>query len=224
MFAKLVRRSIISVAVMGLLLFVAAGTADWPSAWIFLISQLVLSIVGGIWLARTDPDLLAERLKPLRQPGQKLWDKIVLVVFIALGLSWFVVMGLDIRFGWSSVPLIVQVLGALLLVPMAVLSYLTFRENRYAAPVVRVQAERGHRVVSSGPYAYMRHPMYAGAVLFALGVPLMLGALSGLIVSCLLIVAFGTRAVLEERMLAIELPGYADYAGRVRYRFVPYVW
>ncbi|HLC09053.1 MAG TPA: isoprenylcysteine carboxylmethyltransferase family protein [Methyloceanibacter sp.] len=224
MIAKLVRRTVISVLVMGLLLFVAAGTADWPSAWIFLVSQLLISLAGGVWLARKDPELLAERLKPLFQPGQQSWDRLVLVALITLGLSWFVVMGLDVRFGWSSVPVSVQILGASLLVPMAVLSYLTFRENRYAAPVVRVQTERGHRVISSGPYAYVRHPMYAGVIFFGLGVPLMLGALSGLIISGLTLVVVGIRAVLEERLLAAELPGYADYAERVRYRLVPLVW
>jgi protein-S-isoprenylcysteine O-methyltransferase Ste14 len=160
MLAKLLRRTLISIAVMALLLFVPAGTIDWPSAWIFLGSQLVLSLAGGAWLAESNPELLEERLKPLFQPGQNTSDKIVLVLLIILGVSLFVVMGLDIRFGWSHVPLFVQILGALLLVPMGVLSYLTFRENRFAAPVVRVQKERGHHVVATGPYAYVRHPMY----------------------------------------------------------------
>jgi protein-S-isoprenylcysteine O-methyltransferase Ste14 len=122
------------------------------------------------------------------------------------------------------VPLFVQVLGALLLVPTGILSYLTFRENRFAAAVVRVQKERGHRVIATGPYAYVRHPMYLGAIFFGLGTPLMLGALSGLVVGVLLIVLFGVRSVLEERTLAAGLPGYAEYADSVRYRLVPKVW
>jgi protein-S-isoprenylcysteine O-methyltransferase Ste14 len=224
MFVKLVRRTLISILVMALLLFVPAGTVDWPSAWIFLASQLVLSLVGGYWLAKSDPELLEERLKPLFQQGQNLADKIVIVLLVVLGISLFVVMGLDRRFGWSHVPLFIQILGALLLIPMGVLSYLTFRENRFAAAVVRVQKERGHRVIATGPYAYVRHPMYLGAIFFGLGVPLMLGAASGLVVGALLIALFGVRAVLEERTLAAGLPGYADYAERVRYRLVPGVW
>jgi protein-S-isoprenylcysteine O-methyltransferase Ste14 len=224
MFVKLVRRTLISIVVMALLLFVPAGTVDWPSAWILLGSQLVLSLVGGYWLADSDPELLEERLKPLFQQGQSVADKIIIVLLIALGISLFVVMGLDRRFGWSHVPLWVQIIGALLLVPMGVLSYLTFRENRFAAAVVRVQKERGHRVIATGPYAYVRHPMYLGAIFFVLGVPLMLGALSGVIVGALLIVLFGVRSVLEERTLAAGLPGYTDYAERVRYRLVPGVW
>ena len=224
MFTKLFRRTLISIAVMALLLFVPAGTIDWPSAWIFLGSQLVLSLAGGAWLAESNPELLEERLKPLFQPGQKRSDKIVLLLLIILGVSLFVVMGLDIRFGGSHVPLFVQIFGALLLVPMGMLSYLTFRENRFAAPVVRVQKERGHHVIATGPYAYVRHPMYLGATFFGLGVPLMLGALFGLVVSALLIVLLGVRAVLEERTLTAGLPGYAAYAERVRYRLVPRVW
>jgi protein-S-isoprenylcysteine O-methyltransferase Ste14 len=224
MFVKLVRRTLISIVVMALLLFVPAGIIDWPSAWIFLASQLALSLAGGAWLAQSDPELLEERLKPLFQQGQSTSDKIVIVLLVALGISLFIVMGLDRRFGWSHVPLWVQILGALLLVPMGVLSYLTFRENRFAAAVVRVQKERGHRVIATGPYAYVRHPMYLGAIFFGLGTPLMLGALSGLIVSALLVVLLGVRAVLEERTLAAGLPGYADYAKRVRYRLIPRVW
>jgi protein-S-isoprenylcysteine O-methyltransferase Ste14 len=224
MFAKLLRRTLISIVAMALLLFVPAGTIDWPSAWIFLASQLILSLVGGAWLAESDPELLEERLKPLFQQGQDIPDKIILVLLMTLGVSLFVVMGLDRRFGWSHMPLFVQILGALLLVPMGVLSYLTFRENRFAAPVVRVQKERGHHVIATGPYAYVRHPMYLGAIFFGLGVPLMLGALSGLALGALLIVLLGVRAVLEERTLTAGLPGYADYAKRVPYRLVPWVW
>jgi protein-S-isoprenylcysteine O-methyltransferase Ste14 len=224
MFVKLVRRTLISIVVMALLLFVPAGTVDWPSAWIFLGSQLVLSLVGGAWLTKSDPELLEERLKPLFQQGQSTPDKVIIVLLMTLGVALFVVMGLDKRFGWSHVPLFIQILGALLLVPMGVLSYLTFRENRFAAAVVRVQKERGHRVIATGPYAYVRHPMYLGAIFFGLGVPLMLGALSGLALGALLIVLLGVRAVLEERTLTAGLPGYADYAKRVPYRLVPWVW
>jgi protein-S-isoprenylcysteine O-methyltransferase Ste14 len=114
--------------------------------------------------------------------------------------------------------------GFLLLVLMMVIVVYVLRENRFAAPVVRVQTERGHRVVSTGPYAFVRHPMYASMLFYGLGVPLLLGALSGLIVAAALIVLIAIRAVFEERTLAAELPGYAAYAERVRYRLVPLVW
>jgi len=213
MFVKLIRRTRISIVVMALLLFVPAGAIDWPSAWIFLGSQLNLSLTGGAWLAKSNPELLEERLKPLFQPGQNTSDKIVILLLITLVVSRFVVMGLDILFGWSHVPLWVQILSALLLVPLGVLSYLTFRENRFAAPVVRVQTERGHRVVSTGPYALVRPPMYSSMLLYGLGVPLLLGALSGLIVSILMIMLIAVRAVLGERTLAAETAGLRRLCG-----------
>ena len=104
------------------------------------------------------------------------------------------------------------------------LVWLTLRANSYAAPVVKIQKERGHRVVTTGPYAYVRHPMYAGALGFLLGVPLLLGSWWGLAAALALVLVMGFRAVLEERALHAELEGYADYAARVRYRLVPYLW
>ena len=115
-------------------------------------------------------------------------------------------------------------LGVGLIAAGSYLVWLTFRENSYAAPVVKIQKERGHRVVTTGPYAYVRHPMYAGALGFLLGAPLLLGSWWGLAGSAALVLAMAFRAVLEERALTAELEGYADYAARVRYRLVPYLW
>jgi protein-S-isoprenylcysteine O-methyltransferase Ste14 len=117
-----------------------------------------------------------------------------------------------------------QVLGFALLCLGSYLVMLTFKANSYAAPVVKIQKERGHQVVTSGPYAYVRHPMYSGALLVSVGVPLLLGSWWGLAAGALLLVAIGVRAALEERTLKAELEGYADYATKVRYRLVPLVW
>src|SRR5262249_55309685 len=126
--------------------------------------------------------------------------------------------------GWSHVPVWTQGLGALGFLVSAYVVYLTFRENTYAAPVVKIQRERGHKVVTTGPYRYVRHPMYAGAIFFLLGTPLLLGSWYGLALAPILIAVLAVRAVLEERTLAAELEGYADYAARVRYRLIPRVW
>jgi len=224
MIAKLILRTILTMLLLGGLLFLSAGTYYWPGAWAFLALLGTIGLGGGSWLAATDPELFKERMKPMFQRGQKGWDKKLMGAILALWLSWFVVMGLDLRYGWSSVPLSLQVVGFLLLVLMMVIVVYVLRENRFAAPVVRVQTERGHRVVSTGPYAFVRHPMYASMLFYGLGVPLLLGALSGLIVAAALIVLIAIRAVFEERTLAAELPGYAAYAERVRYRLVPLVW
>jgi protein-S-isoprenylcysteine O-methyltransferase Ste14 len=145
--------------------------------------------------------------------------------FIALLLGWFVLMPFDaVRFRWSSVPQWVQGVGALLIALGLFVVHLTFRENTYAAPVVKIQTERGHRVVSTGPYAYVRHPMYAGMLLLFAGTPLLLGSWWGLAAAPVLAALLAARAVLEERTLANELPGYREYAARVRYRVIPRVW
>jgi protein-S-isoprenylcysteine O-methyltransferase Ste14 len=210
--------------IFAVLLFVPAGTLAWPGAWVFLAILASVSISGMMWLARHDPELLKERMRPPFQRGQQPWDRALMILFVPLWFGWYALMGFDKRFGWSSVPVSLQVLGVVLLGLGIYLSWQTLMANSYAAPVVKVQKERGHKVVSTGPYAYVRHPMYASVILFAAGAPLLLGSWWGLLVSPFLVLALGVRAVLEERMLKSELAGYADYVERVRYRFVPLVW
>jgi protein-S-isoprenylcysteine O-methyltransferase Ste14 len=205
-------------------LFAAAGTFDWLGAWIYFALSVAITAAGGLWLLRRDPRLLAERLGGLYQRDQKGWDKVFMMVMLVLWVGWLVLMGLDKRFHWSHVPFSMQMLGLALVLLATYIIGLTFRENSYAAPVIKIQKERGHQVVSTGPYAYVRHPMYAGAVLYIVGIPLLLDSWWGLAASVLIIGLIGIRAVLEERTLAAELEGYAQYAARVRYRLVPYLW
>lgn len=210
---------------MLVLLFVPAGTLAWPAAWIFLIEFSIASALITRWLLRNNPALLAERMKPLIQRDQKLWDKALMSLFLLLWCAWFVVMSLDAaRFGWSHVPLWLQALGALAIAFSMYIMFVIMRTNSFAVPVVKIQAERGQRVISDGPYAIVRHPMYSGALLLILGTPLLLGSWWGLALAPALILLFAVRAVMEERTLMAELPGYADYAARVRHRLVPFVW
>jgi protein-S-isoprenylcysteine O-methyltransferase Ste14 len=122
------------------------------------------------------------------------------------------------------VPVSLQILGAVLLCLGIWLSWQVLKENSYAAPVVKVQKERGHKVVTTGPYAYVRHPMYSSVILIGAGVPLLLGSWWGLLAVPLFMLVLGVRATMEERMLKTELEGYEDYSERVRYRFVPLLW
>ena len=222
---RLIRQSAIWFACMAALLFIPAGTLAWPAAWVYLAEMAVsTSLITG-WLARHNPALLAERMSPLIQRDQKSWDKLLMIVLIALWCGWFALMGLDaIRYGWSHVPFWVQALGALTIAVAMYVFFLTVRANSFAAPVVKIQKERGHKVVSHGPYAVVRHPMYAGALLTFAGTPLLLGSLWGLALAPIITALLGARAVMEERMLACELDGYSDYAARVRYRLVPLIW
>ena len=144
---------------------------------------------------------------------------------IAVFVAWLVIMGLDaVRFRASLVPVWVQAVGAVCILVSQYVFWLVFRANSYAAPVVKIQQERGHAIATGGPYAIVRHPMYAGAILFFFGTPLLLGSWYGVALAPVLVVAFGWRAVMEEHTLAAQFPGYADYAARVRYRFIPLIW
>ena len=138
---------------------------------------------------------------------------------------WLVIMGLDaVRFQASHVPVWAQAIGAAGILVSQYVFWLVFRANSYAAPVVKIQKDRGHTIVTTGPYAYVRHPMYAGTIFLLLGTPLLLGSWYGVALAVIMIVAFGYRAVMEERTLAAQFPEYAGYATRVRYRLIPFVW
>ena len=206
------------------LLFGAAGTLRWPAAWAYLVLFFSLTVGLMLWLARYNPALLAERMKPPIQQGQPLWDRVLLLVLIALFPAWLVVMGLDVRFGWSAVPIWLQWAGAAGVVLSLWVMGLVFRENTFLAPVVRIQAERGHSVVSTGPYAVVRHPLYTAALVWLAASALMLGSWWGLAAGGLVWLVLAIRTVLEDRELHRSLPGYADYARRVRYRLVPLLW
>ena len=147
-----------------------------------------------------------------------------MLVFGLAALVWFVAIGLDKRFDASDVPFALQALGLAMLVASTGHIMWVMRANSFAAPVVKVQAERGHRVIDTGPYAHVRHPMYSGTVLFFFGMPLLLGSWWGVVMAPLFIVLFAVRAGIEERALLAGLPGYAEYTARVRYRLVPGIW
>ncbi|WP_341316016.1 isoprenylcysteine carboxylmethyltransferase family protein [Paraburkholderia sp. IMGN_8] len=226
MIKRLVFQTLISLAVMGVLLFGAAGTLAWPAAWWYLLEIGVLSLWIGFWLARHDPGLLAERLAPIMQAQQSRWDRFFMIVVALVWCGWLILMGLDaMRFHWSApLPVSLVSFGSLCVFLCIFMCRFVFRANSYAAPVVKIQTSRGHKVVDSGPYAYVRHPMYAAALLFFVGTPLLLGSWWGFTCVPLMVIALGWRAVGEERLLASQLDGYADYMTRVRYRFIPFVW
>jgi protein-S-isoprenylcysteine O-methyltransferase Ste14 len=213
---------VIQLLLFPLILFLVAGTLAWPAAWIFLILFYCFIVVTVRLLSKRNPDLLEERMsvfKPNTQPD------IMFLLICSVSLVWLIVMPLDaVRFHWSQVPLWLQVVGALTLIGSFALMYLTFRENEYLTPTVRIQEERGHAVVSTGPYRFVRHPMYTGFHLFFVGMPLLLGSALGLALAPVLIGLVVRRAVLEEQMLREELPGYDAYMAKVNYRFIPHVW
>lgn len=224
MIAKLLLQNTITTVAMGALLFASAGTLHWPSAWLFLATCTLLGPLCGWWLYRIDPALLAERLRPVLQKDQPAADKAFMSVFVVAMLAWLALMGVDRRVQSSDMPVALQAVGFALFLVSTLFTLWVFRENSFAAPVVKLQAERAQRVISTGPYAHVRHPMYSGMVLFFTGVPLLLGSWWGLVMVPILVALFAIRIGIEERTLREGLPGYADYTARVRYRLVPGVW
>ena len=208
--------------VMALALFLPAGTVAWPAAWVFLGLLFVCSLPITWWLLKYDPGLIEERMQ-LRP--QLSWDKVFIAIVLVFILFWLILMPLDaVRFHWSRMPVELKTLGALVLLISLYISFLTMRENPYSSAVVRVQKERAQTVISTGPYRYVRHPMYTGACLFFLGTALLLGSWYGVLCTPVFIGLFAVRAVLEERLLREELVGYDAYVARVKYRFFPRVW
>lgn len=207
----------------GLALFLPAGTLAWPAAWVFLGMFFTFFLGTNIWLFRHNPALLQERAH-LAMPDQKGWDRVFFPLLLVEPFFWLACTGFDRRWRWSAMPLGLQALGGLLLLVSFYLLFLTFRENSYLSTVVRIQEERGHNVISSGPYHYVRHPMYAGFLIFALGATLLLGSWYGLLPGLGLVLLVARRAVLEERVLRQELDGYSAYMRQVPYRMIPGVW
>jgi protein-S-isoprenylcysteine O-methyltransferase Ste14 len=208
--------------VMGLVLFVTAGTVHYWQAWVYLAVFFGISALVTVYLMRRDPALLERRMRggPTAEPepSQRIIMWLVSVGFVAL----LVVPAVDRRFGWSHLPSWVALAGNALTVIGFYLIFLVYRENTYGAATIRVTADQ--RVISTGPYAVVRHPMYASASLYLIGTPLALGSLWGLVPLVLIVPALIWRLLDEERLLARDLPGYTEYQRRVRYRLLPAIW
>jgi protein-S-isoprenylcysteine O-methyltransferase Ste14 len=218
-------KAVLWILSMAALLFWSAGTFNWRGAWIFMAELVIGGLAVTLWLAWRDPGLLKERMSGPFQKGQVFWDKVFMAFIIVVWYSWLVLMALDVkRWALSHLPEALNDAGAVLIPIGFFIVWLTFRENSFAAPVIKLQEERGQHVVSTGPYRIVRHPMYAGATLYMVGTPLLLGSWLGLVVLPLILGALTGRIFIEEAALRKGLPGYGEYAARVRYRLIPGVW
>ena len=207
------------------LIFVPAGTFKWLEAWIFLLLYFLFVAALVIWLKKNNPELLKERMTAKKKKNVKGWDKAIIFAYTFLVLALIVLAGLDaVRFHWSQVPLEIKVLGFIGFIPTVILVFWTIKENSYLSEMVRIQEERGHQVCTTGPYQYVRHPMYVGVIIFLFCLPLCLGSLYALIPASLSVILFILRTALEDKTLQQELPGYKEYAEKVRYRLIPGVW
>lgn len=215
----------LAVWVLSLLfLFLPAGTLAWLRGWIFWATFFSFVLFLSVWLFTSNPSLLAERLVLTRQ-GQPAWDRVWVLNFYLLSLAWLALMSFDVaRLRWSEMPTLFQGSGLLLFLGSLLGIFITLRENHYLSPVVRLQRERGQVVISTGPYASLRHPLYASASLFYIGVPMFLGSWWGVCCAPLFMSLMIYRAVQEERWLCDNLPGYKSYMQKVTWRFLPGVW
>jgi protein-S-isoprenylcysteine O-methyltransferase Ste14 len=207
------------------LLLMSSGDWRWVEGWLFGAWFIAMSLTCLGWLYRNDPELLAERYRMPGTGDQQGWDRLVVAALAVGFVAWIVVMGLDRRFDWTrSWPDLAVTAGVVMLAVSFFLLFRAFTDNTFASPLVRIQTERHQRVVSTGVYGLVRHPMYLGAVLMFLGAPLLLGSVVGLAAGAALSLVLVARIVGEERLLSAQLEGYAAYRRRVRYRLVPLVW
>jgi protein-S-isoprenylcysteine O-methyltransferase Ste14 len=219
-------RLIVTYLFVPLILFICGWDLGWWQAWVFSALILVAGIGSRLWAERRHPGLLAERAKFDTAADVKPWDK-VLAPLMAVSISFplVIVAGLDHRFGWSAAfPPWLTLLGLLLVALGYAFGTWALVENRFFSGVVRIQADRGHTVCDSGPYSFVRHPGYAGNILPLPGIVLALGSLWTILPAVAALIITVIRTTLEDRTLQEELPGYRNYAQRVRYRLFPGIY
>ena len=203
-----------------------AGDWRWIEGWVFALWMDAMALSNYAYLYLHDPELLAERSKAPGADDQKKWDKYILSGAYVMAFLWLIIMPLDAkRFGWSpAFPVWLEAVGGLALLPALYLIYRATVENTFLSTRVRIQAERKQRVIATGVYGFVRHPLYLGVLLMMFGSPLLLGSVVGLLISVVAAAVLVGRIIGEERMLVDELEGYEDYRIKVRYRLLPLIW
>jgi len=221
--SKRILQIIFQIIMIAAILFISSGRLDWEMAWAYLGIFVVGVCVNMIIIIRRNPELIEERSQI--KADTKKWDFYLAGFFGLLSGMALLVSGLDIRFGWTEqIPFILQFTAAVLVVLGSCLGSWAIISNPFFASTVRIQFERDHRVVSEGPYQYIRHPGYAGWILLGIALPVMLGSFWALVPSGLAVLILIIRTGLEDRTLRRELPGYGKYSQNTRFRLVPYVW
>ena len=216
-------RETMGIVMLAVMLFLAAGTLNWIAGWAMVIVMAGWVIATAIVVIPRYPELLAERTGPKK--GAKTWDTALLGLYgVAMMVMW-IVAGLDFRNSWSSgIGPAAQVIAILLVIAGYALAVWATGVNAFFSQVVRIKTERGHTVVSGGPYRVVRHPAYVGMILVVVGAPIMLGSWWALIPGVISALVVIVRTALEDKTLHAELPGYAAYAQNTRYRLLPGAW
>ncbi len=206
-----------------LVLLICGGDLGWWQGWLYSVLILAAGIGGRVWAERRHPGLMAERQNIESAQNAKAWDKVLApLMAVSIGFPMVIVAGLDHRYGWSpGFPLWLIVIGFILISLGYAFAAWAFAENRFFSSVVRIQMDRGHVVCDSGPYRFVRHPGYAGNIPPLFGIVFALGSVWTLIPAAVATIITVVRTALEDQTLQEELPGYRDYARRVRYRLIP---
>lgn len=214
---------VLGIVAMAVALFWSAGRIDWWPAWAAIGVWLACFMLEDIILLRFNPGLLAERLSP--PEGAKAWDKVITSILRLMELARYILAGLDIRYGWTGgFPLVAQI-AALLGCFLGYSLFVTaMASNTFFSQIVRIQIDRGHAVATNGPYRYVRHPGYAGMILFELGISTLLASWWAIAAGGLCAILLIIRTALEDHSLQVDLAGYMDYTSQVRYRLLPYFW
>jgi protein-S-isoprenylcysteine O-methyltransferase Ste14 len=213
---------LIGAVTLGVLLFLPAGTLNYWQAWVFIVVFMTSVSVIGLYLSLKDPALLERHKKFGPTQEQSPAQKIAISIGVLALLSVFVFCALAHRFGWSPVPAYGSLAGDILVALGLFLNLLVFRENTYGGSTIETVADQ--KVISTGPYALVRHPMYAGVIIMITGTPFALDAWWGLAIIAAAAPALIGRIIDEEKLLQKDLPGYVEYTQKVRYRLVPYLW
>ena len=222
--AKLIARFISGLIFIGAILFGTAGTFYWPEAWVYIVIQFGWSAALTVWLWSHDPELLKDRLK-FTKKSAKGWDKVLTFVSMPFYILYLVIPGFDaVRYQWSHVPVWAKVACFILLAGSFLWISWIMKENTFLSRFVEIQEERGHKVINTGPYRFIRHPMYIGATILLLSLPVALGSLYALIPTAFCVIFIIIRTVLEDKTLHKELEGYVEYAKKTKYRLIPGIW
>ena len=223
-YTQMAFRRIVATGLWFAVLFGAAGRIDWLRGWIYVAASLTALLVTDVVVRRANPVVLDAREK-WRRKETKPFDKVFLLIFALFFFLQPAIAGLDaVRFRWSSIPAWAIYVGLTFFAVGSTLVAWTLAVNPHAESTVRIQTDRGHAVISAGPYQIVRHPMYLGIILGYLGGPLILGSMWALSISGVLIALFVARTALEDRTLSHELQGYKEYAVKTRYRLAPGLW
>jgi len=211
------------LVILALLLFIPAGRLNWVEAWVFILGYGIFLFIYAAWALTNDPGQLQERSRT--GPNVKAWDRAIIAAYNVLLLVLLLVAALDAgRFHWSTVALPLELIAWVGLAAAGALIFWVFATNTYLSRMARIQSDRGQTVVTSGPYRFVRHPMYAGLILMFFCLPLALGSGWGLVPGIAIGLLYFLRTYKEDQMLRHELDGYEAYSHQVRFRLIPGVW